>query len=423
MSKKKYLSRLCDTELQLALKSAGAVLIEGAKWCGKTSTANNAAKSVVYMQDPDNTQSYQAMADTKPSLLLKGNNPRLIDEWQVAPVLWDAVRFEVDKRAERGLFILTGSAVPPENVTAHTGTGRISRMIMRPMSLFESLESNGQISIGALFNGKQKETDAISDLTIEQIAFLICRGGWPASIGQEKETALRMARDYVEAIIHQDISRVDNIEKNPERVRLLLRSLARNISTTANYHTIKQDFEATDISLSDKTISTYINALRRIFVVEDINAWSPSLRSKTAIRTSEKRHFVDPSLATAVMRINPEGVLADFEYFGFLFESLCTRDIRIYAQANDADVFHYRDKTGLEADLIIRQRNGKWAAIEIKLGNKQIEEAAQNLLTLRAKIDEEKMGKDAFLMIVTGSQYAYQRNDGIWVVPIGCLRD
>ena len=423
MSKKKYLSRLCDTELQLALKSAGAVLIEGAKWCGKTSTANNAAKSVVYMQDPDNTQSYQVMADTKPSLLLKGNNPRLIDEWQVAPVLWDAVRFEVDKRAERGLFILTGSAVPPENVTAHTGTGRISRMIMRPMSLFESLESNGQISIGALFNGKQKETDAISDLTIEQIAFLICRGGWPASIGQEKETALRMARDYVEAIIHQDISRVDNIEKNPERVRLLLRSLARNISTTANYQTIKQDIEATDISISDKTISTYINALRRIFVVEDINAWSPSLRSKTAIRTSEKRHFVDPSLATAVMRINPEGVLADFEYFGFLFESLCTRDIRIYAQANDADVFHYRDKTGLEADLIIRQRNGKWAAIEIKLGNKQIEEAAQNLLALGAKIDEEKMGKDAFLMIVTGGQYAYQRNDGIWVVPIGCLRD
>lgn len=423
MSKKKYLSRLCDTELQLALKSAGAVLIEGAKWCGKTSTANNAAKSVVYMQDPDNTQSYQVMADTKPSLLLKGNNPRLIDEWQVAPVLWDAVRFEVDKRAERGLFILTGSAVPPENVTAHTGTGRISRMIMRPMSLFESLESNGLISIGALFNDKQKETNAISDLSIEKIAFLICRGGWPASIGQEKETALRMARDYVEAIIHQDISRVDNIEKNPERVRLLLRSLARNISTTANYQTIKQDIEATDISISDKTIGTYINALRRIFVVEDINAWSPSLRSKTAIRTSEKRHFVDPSLATAVMRINPEGVLADFEYFGFLFESLCTRDIRIYAQANDADVFHYRDKTGLEADLIIRQRNGKWAAIEIKLGNKQIEEAAQNLLTLRAKIDEEKMGKDSFLMIVTGGQYAYQRNDGIWVVPIGCLRD
>lgn len=423
MSKKAYLPRLCDAELQLALQSSGAVLVEGAKWCGKTSTASKAAASVVYMQDPDNTQAYQAMADTKPSLLLKGNNPRLIDEWQVAPVIWDAVRFEVDKRAERALFILTASAVPPESVIAHTGTGRISRFTMRPMSLFESLESNGQISLRALFNGKQEITDAVSELTIEKIAFVLCRGGWPASIGQKTETGLRMARDYVEAIIHQDVSSVDNIEKNPERVRLLLRSLARNISTTATYQTIKQDIEATDTSISDKTISSYINALRRIFVVEDVPAWSPSLRSKSAIRTTEKRHFVDPSLATAVMRINPEGVLADFEYFGFLFEALCTRDLRIYAQANDADVFHYRDKTGLEADLIVRLRDGRWAAIEIKLGNKQIEEAATNLLALRAKIDDEKMGKDSFLMIVTGGQYAYQRKDGIWVVPIGCLRD
>lgn len=423
MSKKSYLPRLCDAELQLALQSAGAVLIEGAKWCGKTSTASKAAASVVYMQDPDNTQAYQKMADTKPSLLLKGNTPRLIDEWQVAPVLWDAVRFDIDKRAERGLFILTGSAVPPENATAHTGTGRISRFTMRPMSLFESLESNGQISLRALFGGQQLITEALSELTIEKIAFVLCRGGWPASIDQKSETALRMARDYVEAIIHQDVSRVDNVEKNPERVRLLLRSLARNISTTANYQTIQQDIEATDISISDKTISSYINALRKIFVVENIPAWSPSLRSKSAIRTTEKRHFVDPSLATAVMRLNPEGVLADFEYFGFLFESLCTRDIRIYAQANDADVFHYRDKTGLEADLIVRLRDGRWAAIEIKLGNKQIEEAASNLLALRAKVDDDKMGKDSFLMIITGGQYAYQRKDGIWVVPIGCLRD
>jgi len=423
MSKNSYLSRLCDTELQLALQSSGAVLIEGAKWCGKTSTASKAAGSVVYMQDPDNTQAYQAMADTKPSLLLKGENPRLIDEWQVATVLWDAVRFEVDQRAERGLFILTGSAVPPENVTAHTGTGRISRFTMRPLSLFESLESNGEISLGALFNGKQKDTGAVSELTIEKIAFVLCRGGWPASIKQQGATALRMARDYVEAIINQDISRVDNVEKNPERVRLLLRSLARNISTTANYQTIKQDIEATDISISDKTISSYINALRRIFVVEDLPAWAPSLRSRLAIRSTEKRHFVDPSIATAVMRINPEGVLADFEYFGFLFEALCTRDVRIYAQANDADVFHYRDKNGLEADIIVRLRDGRWAAIEVKLGNKQIEEAAKNLLLLRSKIDEEKMGKASFLMIITGGQYAYQRKDGIWVVPIGCLRN
>ena len=423
MSKKPYLSRLCDAELKLALQSSGAVLIEGAKWCGKTSTASKAAGSLVYMQDPDNARSYQAIADTKPSLLLKGEAPRLIDEWQVAPVLWDAVRFEVDQRAERGQFILTGSAIPPYNVTAHTGTGRISRLLMRPMSLFESLESNGKISLHALFNGKQEDVGSMSELSIEKIAHVICRGGWPASIDLQGVSALRMAMDYVEAIINQDVSRVDGVEKNPERVRLLLRSLARNISTTANYQTIKQDIEATDISISDKTISTYINALRRIFVVEDLPAWAPSLRSKTAIRTTEKRHFVDPSIATAVMRTNPEGILKDFEYFGFLFEALCTRDIRIYAQANDGDVFHYRDKNELEADLIVRLRDGRWAAIEVKLGNKQIEEAAENLLALKARIDDEKMGKNSFLMIITGSQHAYCRKDGIWVVPIGCLKD
>lgn len=423
MGQKNYLPRLCDTELQVALQSSGAVLIEGAKWCGKTSTASKAAASVVYLQDPDNAISYQAMADTKPSLLLKGLTPRLIDEWQVAPILWDAVRFEVDQRAERGQFILTGSAVPPENVTAHTGTGRISRLTMRPMSLYESMESGGQISLMALFEGTQEDLGAESKLTIEQIAHVICRGGWPASINRVGLPGIRMAMDYVEAIINQDVSRVDGVEKNPERVRLLLRSLARNIATTATYQTVKEDIEATDISISDKTISSYINALRRIFVVEDLPAWSPSLRSKLAIRTTEKRHFVDPSIATAVMRTNPEWVLMDFNYFGFLFESLCTRDIRIYAQANDGDVFHYRDKSGLEADLIVRLRDGRWAAIEVKLGNKQIEEAASHLLALKSKIDEEKMGKASFLMILTGGQHAYQRNDGIWVVPIGCLRN
>ena len=423
MSKKTYLKRLCDAELKLALQSSGGVLIEGAKWCGKTSTASKAAKSVVYMQDPDNASSYQAIADTKPSLLLKGSIPRLIDEWQVAPVLWDAVRFEVDQRRAVGQFILTGSAVPIKNETAHTGTGRISRLVMRPMSLYESRESNGKISLRALFDGKQQDAGVISELTIEQISYALCRGGWPASINLTGKPALRMAMDYVEAIINQDISRVDGIEKNPERVRLLLRSLARNIATTATYQTIKEDIEAIDIRISDKTINTYFNALRRIFVVEDLLAWAPSLRSKTAIRTTEKRHFVDPSIATAVMRTNPEGILTDFKYFGFLFESLCTRDVRIYSQANDGDVFHYRDKSGLEADLIVRLRDGRWAAIEVKLGNKQIEEAAINLLALKKKIDEEKMGKASFLMIITAGQHAYQRKDGIWVVPIGCLKD
>lgn len=422
MNEKSYIPRLCDTELQLALKASGAVLIEGAKWCGKTSTASHASGSVLFMQDPDSSASYLAMADTKPSLLLNGETPRLIDEWQMAPVLWDAVRFEVDKRAKTGQFILTGSAVPADNVTAHTGTGRISRLRLRPMSLFESMESNGTVSLRKLFDGKQ-ELEAISDLSIEQIAFVLCRGGWPASVKQKESTALRMAMDYVEAIINYDVSRVDNVEKNPDRVRLLMRSLARNIATAATYPTIRADLEATDITISDKTIASYMNALSRIFVLEDLPAWSPSLRSKTAIRTSAKRHFVDPSIATAVLRTNPEGILKDFQYFGFLFEALCTRDIRIYAQANDADVFHYRDKSGLEADLIVRLRDGRWAAIEVKLGEKQINEAAKNLVALKARINENKMGEASFLMVITGGKFAYRRADGVLVVPLGCLRD
>jgi len=354
-------------------------------------------------------------------LLLKGENPRLIDEWQMAPVLWDAVRFEVDKRGDAGQFILTGSAVPADNVTAHTGTGRFARILMRPMSLYESKESNGTISLTDLFNGIH-DTESVSDLTIEQIAFAICRGGFPASIGKSDKTALRMPVEYVESIINQDISRVDGIEKNPGRVRLLLRSLARNIATQASIQTILNDVEATETSISDKTISTYYNALRRIFVIEPMPAWSPSLRSKTAIRTSPKHFFVDPSIATAVMRINPDGVLQDFGYFGFLFESLCARDVRIYAQHNDGEVFHYRDKSGLEADLIVQLRDGRWGAIEVKLGNKQIEEAAKNLLKLKERIDTGKMREPSFLMVLTGGQFAFRRKDSVLIVPVGCLR-
>ena len=420
-SSENYLLRLCDIELQKALEASGAVLIEGAKWCGKTSTASSAAKSKLYMQDPDNSASYLAMADTKPSLLLRGDSPRLIDEWQMAPVLWDAVRFEVDKRSEMGQFILTGSAVPSDNVVAHTGTGRISRLLMRPMSLYESQESNGTVSLADLFIGKH-ELESISSLTVEQIAFVLCRGGWPASISRKGKTALRMSMDYVEAVINYDVSKVDGVEKNPNRVRLLMRSLARNISTLASNQTILSDIEATDTTISDKTITSYLNALQRIFVVEDLPAWSPSLRSKTAIRTSSKRHFVDPSIATAAMRTTPEGILTDFKTFGFLFESLCTRDMRVYAQINDGDVFHYRDKSGLEVDLIVCLRDGRWGAIEVKLGNKEIEDAAKNLLTFKKKVDADKMREPSFLMVLTGGQFAYQREDGVLVVPLGCMK-
>ncbi len=416
-----YLPRICDKLLASELESSGAVLIEGAKWCGKTSTAQKSSRSAVFLQDPDKTASYLAAADTKPSLLLNGETPRLVDEWQMAPVLWDAVRFEVDKRNKLGQFILTGSAVPSDNVVAHTGTGRISRLLMRPMSLFESKDSNGSVSLKDLFEGKE-DIAASSDLTVEKIAYLICRGGWPAAVSQKETIALKMAANYVESVINMDVQRVDGVEKNPERVRKLLRSLARNISTMASGQTIMADMKSDDAGISEKTLTGYLNALRRIFVVEDSPAWMPSLRSKTAIRTSPKRNFVDPSIATAVMRTNAGGLLDDFETFGFMFESLCTRDMRIYSQANDGAIFHYRDKNNLESDMIASLRDGRWAPIEVKLGNRQIDEAAKNLLSLKSKIDTEKMGAPSFLMVITGGEFAYRRDDGVFVVPIGCLK-
>ncbi len=422
MKPKKYLPRITDALLQKKLKHSGAVLITGPKWCGKTATASVASKSIVYMQDPDRFAAYMQMADTKPSLLLEGQTPRLIDEWQMAPVLWDAVRFAVDQRQKQGQFILTGSAVPVDNSTYHTGTGRISRLSMRPMSLYESQESNGSVSLRKLFDSKIFKS-ASSSLTIEQLAFAICRGGWPASVKMNPKDALEVSRDYVEAIIHQDVSRVDGVEKNPKRVQLLLRSLARNVATMATNTTIMQDLEGDEKGISAPTLDVYMNALRRIFVVEDQPAWSPSMRSKTAIRTSSKRHFVDPSIATAVLRTSPSGLLKDFNTFGFLFESLCTRDLRIYAQANDGEVYHFRNRSGLEADMIIALNDGRWAAIEAKLGNKQIEEAAEHLQKLANKIDEEKMGAPSFLMVLTGGEYAYKRKDGVLVVPLGCLKD
>ena len=416
-----YKPRVIDLTIANRLRNKGAILVEGAKWCGKTTTCEQHASSILYMSDPDRVKQNLQLADISPRSLLQGETPRLIDEWQMAPVLWDAVRFEVDKRNKPGQFILTGSAVPSDNLVAHTGTGRISRLLMRPMSLWESGDSNGSISLKELFD-KNTDISATSNLSIEKIAFLICRGGWPASVSQENESALKMATNYVESVINMDVQRVDGVEKNPERVRMLLRSLARNISTMVSGQTIMADMESNDIGISEKTLSSYLNALRRIFVIEDTPAWMPSLRSKTAIRTSPKRNFVDPSIATAVMRTNPSGLLNDFETFGFMFESLCTRDMRIYAQANDGAVFHYRDKNELESDMIISLRDGRWAPVEVKLGNKQIDEAAKNLLFLQSKINTEKMGKPSFLMVVTGGEFAYTRDDGVLVVPIGCLK-
>ena len=419
---RKYLSRIADKLLDTALQASGAVLIEGPKWCGKTRTAKERAVSSLFMQDPDYTTAYLKAADAKPSLLLRGETPRLIDEWQLAPMLWDAVRFAVDERGVAGQFILTGSAVPMDNAMRHTGTGRISRMLMRPMSLYESLESSGDVSLKALFD-ENSDATGVSTLTIERLAFALARGGWPAFVGESDNIALRRVYDYVDAVINIDVSRVDEVEKNPARVRALMRSLARNISTAANLATIRNDIVGNEEAISDKTMASYLNALRRIFVIEDLPAWSPALRSKTALRTSAKRHFVDPSIATAVLRATPDRLLGDFNTFGFLFESLCIRDLRVYAQALDGEVFHYRDKSGLEADAIVHLKDGRWGAVEIKMGAKEIEDAAKNLKTLRAKIDLDKMREPSFLMVLTGTEFAYRREDGVQIVPIGCLRD
>jgi len=421
--KQEYLKRVVDEELNIALKYAGAVLIEGPKWCGKTRTAEERAASVLYLQDIRKNKFYAHTLDNSPADLLEGETPRLIDEWQTAPILWNGVRFEVDQRCEPGQFILTGSAVLLDTRGLHTGTGRFARIFMRPMSLFESQESNGSVSLASLFNGdKIKGTSA---LTIRDLAYVLVRGGWPDSIGKEEKLALRYARDYVDSVINGDISRVDGVERNPERVSRLMRSLARNVSTMANMKTINNDVtgkDNTDIA-NEKTIASYINALKQIFVIEDLPAWSPDMRSKTALRTSSKRHFVDPSVAAAVLKLSPDGLLKDFNMFGLLFESLCIRDLRIYAQSMEGELHHFHDKNGLEVDAIVSLYDKQWGAFEIKMGGKEEDKAAENLLKLKDKVNTDEMGSPSFLAILTATEDAYLRRDGVYVIPLGCLRN
>lgn len=371
------------------------------------------------------------MAQTAPSYLLRGDKPRLIDEWQTATVLWDAVRFAVDQDPKKGQFILTGSVVVdedndllPDEKMEHTGTGRISRMRMRPMSLYESGESNGSVSLKDLFEGNPDIT-SMCNLTIDDLAFVICRGGWPASLSMEKTDALDVAKDYIEAICERDAAAVDRSQKDPDRVRAILKSLARNISTMTTDRTIMGDVRANDTSITDKTLEVYLRALRKLFIIEDVKAWQPSLRSKTGIRTSDKRQFVDPSLAVAAIGASPQSILDDFNFFGFLFESLCVRDLRVYSENMRGSIRHYHDNNDLEADIIITLADRRWAAVEVKLGSREIEECAENLKKLAANIDTAKFPAPSFLMVLTRGEFAYRREDGVgvYVIPIGCLRD
>lgn len=422
---KEYMTRVSDKVLLDHLESKGAVLVEGAKWCGKTTSAKHIAKSVIEMDRPDKTLQYQEMARLRPSALLEGDVPHLIDEWQLAPTLWNAVRYEVDQRDDFGQFILTGSSVPPElDKSTHTGTGRIVRMKMRPMSLYESRDSNGQVSLGAMFEGN--DISGFDDHDINDISFYICRGGWPKAIGKSEKVSLKQARDYFDAVVNDDISRVDGVKRDPERTKRLMRSYARNVSTQASLETIRDDLILNDTDTFDKeTVYSYLNALKKLFVIEDSLAWNPNLRSKTAIRTTATRYFVDPSIATASLGIGPKDLVNDLKLMGLIFENLCIRDLRIYADALDGDVYHYRDKTGLECDAVVHLRNGEYGLIEIKLGGEDlINEGAHNLITLSEKIDTDKMHKPAFMMVLCGiAPFAYKREDGVFVVPISCLKD
>lgn len=423
---KKYKPRITDALIERKLKGKGAILIEGPKWCGKTTTAEQFAKSVLYMSKPEDVQSNLMMAEIDPSKLLKGETPRLIDEWQIAPKLWDAVRFEVDHRDNMGHFILTGSAVPPKNDEIfHTGTGRFAWIKMRPMSLFESLESTGEVSLRELFN-QPSQLNGENKLAIDDLAFLICRGGWPGAIDMDKDIALDQAFDYYTAIVNTDISRADNVKRDPERAKRLMRSYARNQGAQTAYTVIRDDIVANDSeSLTEDTVYAYTNALRKIFVIEDMPAWNPNLRSKTAIRTSDTRYFIDPSIATASLGLGPEELIKDLNTMGLFFETMCVRDLRVYAESIDGQVYHYRDKSGLECDTVIHLRNGSFGLIEIKLGgDKLIEEGAETLKAFRDKIDTTKMKTPSFLMVLTGTgRYAYKREDGVYVVPIGCLKN
>ena len=423
---KVYRKRVADDILKRKLEGKGAVLIEGPKWCGKTTTAEQIAASILYMDDPEKKEQNLTMSELNPKRLLKGAAPRLIDEWQLAPKLWDAVRFEVDHRGELGQFILTGSAVPADTKEiTHSGTGRFTWLTMRPMSLYESGDSTGDISLKALFENTE-EVDGTANLSLDRLAFLICRGGWPQAIDMRDEIALDQARDYYDAVVHSDINRADHVQKNPERVKRLMRSYARNQGGQVPNTVIAQDIAANDESpISEETVASYLDALRKIFVVEDMTAWNPKIRSKTAIRSSDTRYYIDLSIAAAALGVGPTDLLNDLKTFGFLFETLCVRDLRVFADALNGEVYHYRDKDGQECDAVIHLRNGKYGLIEMKLGgDKLIEEGAKSLKAMQEKIDTEKMNSPSFLMVLTGiGDYAYRRHDGVCVVPIGCLKN
>ncbi len=428
-----YFQRVSDVVLQERLEAFGAVLIEGPKWCGKTTTAEQQSKSRLYMQNVDKREEYLATAATKPSLLLNGETPRLIDEWQDAPMLWDAVRMAVDKRQEPGQFILTGSNTIDRSWIHHSGTGRISRMKMYPMSLWESKESNGRISLQELFDNPNLDIDGIeSDMSVEDLIFAACRGGWPAAINMKSKNAqLKVSRDYVSSVCREDIVTVDGVQRDARVTQMILRSYARNISTLVKKKSLLDDITASGaVSLSMPTLDDYLVALNRLFVIQDIDAWCPAIRSKTAIRSRVKRGFVDPSIAVASMGLSPDALAMQLKTFGFVFEQMCARDLRAYTPDFFTHLSYYHDRYGLEADLVLHLADGRYAIIECKLGSREIEDGAKHLLEMRDLIREHNkdekqvpLREPDLMIVLTGGQYAYTRADGVKIIPLATLKN
>ena len=427
-----YLQRMVDGLLTELLESSGAVLIEGPKWCGKTTTATQQAASILRLQNPDTREAYIATAKTKPSLLLKGETPRLIDEWQIIPQLWDAVRVMVDDRNEMGQFILTGSNSIDNQDIMHSGTGRIARLRMQPMSLFETQESTGEISLKALFENPNMDIDAITSQTsIEELIFAACRGGWPAAhLAKTDSAKLNVARNYIDSLCSMDISTVDGVQRNEELARAILRSYARNISTLAKKSNMLKDVVANFETVAMNTFDSYLNAFQRLFVIQDIPAWCPAIRSASAIRSGMKREFCDPSIAVAALGLTPQMLEMDLKTFGFIFETMCIRDLKAYSQSIRGSLAYYHDRYDLETDAVLRIANGQFALIEFKLGSSEIEEGAQHLIEVQNLIKEynkkEKqvpLREPDLLIVITGGQLAYTREDGVKVIPLACLRD
>ena len=420
-----YIKRIIDKEILEKLKIMGAVLIKGPKWCGKTTSAKQIAKSVLEMQNPDLQENYIELANTKPSLLLEGEKPRLIDEWQLAPKLWNAVRYSVDTIGLPNQYILTGSATPNEDMSLHSGVGRFAFVTMKPMTLFESGDSNGKISLKGILDGKRDIDGIQTNLGYEQIAYVLCRGGWPSAIKLAEKEPLEISKNYIDVLCESDISRVDGVNRNPNLARAILKSYARQVSTIDSNQALMDDVRANYSDVSDRTIIDYLNILKKLYIIEEIEAWNPNIRSKTSIRTSPKKSMIDPSLAVAALGVSPKEIMLDIRTFGLLFENLVNRDLSVYANSSGGRLKHYRDRYNLECDNIIHFDDGKYALIETKLGGTRIKEAEKHLLELEKLIIEKqpKIGNPEFLMIITGTELAYTTENGVLVVPIGCLRD